>query len=100
MAVQVQLRRGTAAQWTVANTTLASGEIGVEVDTSRFKIGNGTSTWVVLPYGNTIGGNLSALDDVYAVNPADGAVIVYNNSINKWVATTDLEKQNMDGGFY
>ena len=100
MAVQVQLRRGTAAQWTVANTTLASGEIGVEVDTSKFKIGNGTSTWAALIYANSIGGNLSGLSDVYAVSPDDGSVLVYSNSINKWVATTDLEKQNVDGGFY
>lgn len=100
MAIKIQLRRGTAAQWTVANTVLSQGEVGVEVDTSKFKIGNGTSTWVVLPYANSIGGNIGGLDDVYAVNPDDGSVLVYNNSINKWVATTDLEKQNVDGGFY
>lgn len=100
MAVQVQLRRGTAAQWTVANTILAAGEIGVEVDTSKFKIGNGTSTWTTLIYANSIGGSISGLDDVYAVSPDDGAVLVYNNSINKWVATKTLEKQDVDGGFY
>lgn len=100
MAVQIQLRRGTAAQWTAANTILALGEPGVEVDTGKFKIGNGTSTWVVLPYSNSIGGNLAGLNDVYAVSPDDGSVLVYNNNINKWVATTDLEKQNVDGGFY
>ncbi len=100
MAVQIQLRRGTAAQWTATNTILAMGEPGVEVDTGKFKIGNGTSTWVVLPYSNSIGGSLSGLDDVYAVNPDDGSVLVYNNGINKWVSTLDLEKQNVDGGFY
>ena len=100
MAVQIQLRRGTAAQWTAGATILAMGEPGVEVDTGKFKIGNGTSTWIVLPYANSIGGNLGGLDDVYAVSPDDGSVLVYNNSINKWVATTDLEKQNVDGGFY
>jgi hypothetical protein len=100
MSMQIQLRRGTAAQWTAANTTLASGEVGVEVDTSKFKIGNGTSTWVALIYANSIGGVIDGLTDVYAVNPADGSVLVYNSSINTWVATTDLEKQNLDGGFY
>lgn len=100
MAVQIQLRRGTASQWIVANTILALGEPGVEIDTGKFKIGNGTSTWVILPYANSIGGQLSGLDDVYAVNPDDGSVLVYDISINKWISTTDLNKQNVDGGFY
>ena len=46
----MQQRRGTAAQWTAANPVLAAGEIGFETDTSRFKMGNGTSTWSVLTY--------------------------------------------------
>jgi len=50
MAQQIQLRNGTAAQWTSANTTLALGEIGIESDTSKFKIGNGTLAWNALNY--------------------------------------------------
>ena len=46
----MQQRRGTAAQWTAANPILAAGEIGFETDTSRFKMGNGTSAWSVLSY--------------------------------------------------
>ena len=45
MAVQIQLRRGTAAQWTAANPTLAEGEMGVETDTGQFKVGDGTTAW-------------------------------------------------------
>ena len=52
MAVQIQLRRGTAAQWTSANPILAEGEMGVELDTGKWKFGNGTSTWSVLAYGS------------------------------------------------
>lgn len=51
MATQIQLRRGTAAQWTAANPILAEGEMGVELDTSNFKIGNGTDNWNDLSYG-------------------------------------------------
>jgi hypothetical protein len=47
---RMQQRRGSAAQWTTANTTLASGEIGVEVDTNRFKVGDGLSAWSALAY--------------------------------------------------
>ena len=46
----MQQRRGTAAQWTAANPILAAGEIGFETDTSKFKMGNGSSTWTALQY--------------------------------------------------
>ena len=46
----MQQRRGTAAQWTAANPVLAAGEIGFETDTSKFKMGNGSSTWSALTY--------------------------------------------------
>ena len=50
MATRMQQRRGTAAQWTSANPILAAGEIGFETDTSKFKMGNGSSTWSALTY--------------------------------------------------
>lgn len=50
MAVQIQVRRGTAAQWTSANPILAAGEIGAETDTSKFKIGDGVTAWQTLGY--------------------------------------------------
>ena len=50
MAVQMQMRRGTAAAWTAANPTLAAGEIGVETDSGMFKIGDGSTVWTSLGY--------------------------------------------------
>lgn len=50
MASRIQLRRDTAANWTANNPVLAVGEPGVETDTSRMKVGDGASTWTVLPY--------------------------------------------------
>jgi hypothetical protein len=50
MAVQIQLRNDTAANWISANPTLARGEVGVEIDTNKMKIGTGTATWADLPY--------------------------------------------------
>ena len=46
----MQQRRGTKDQWTAANPILAAGEIGFETDTSKFKMGNGSSTWSALTY--------------------------------------------------
>ena len=50
MAVKLQLRRDTAANWTSANPVLSSGEIGYETDTGKFKIGNGTTNWTTASY--------------------------------------------------
>jgi hypothetical protein len=46
----IQIRRGTASQWTSANPTLASGEQGFETDTGKVKIGNGSTAWTSLAY--------------------------------------------------
>lgn len=66
MAVQIQLRRGTAAQWTSANPTLAAGEAGFETDTGRLKIGDGVTAWSSLAYlsGGSGGGGSVAWVDV------------------------------------
>lgn len=50
MSVQIQLRRDTAANWTTADPTLASGEIGLETDTQKIKVGNGSTAWTSLAY--------------------------------------------------
>jgi hypothetical protein len=50
VVTQIQVRRGTAAQWTSANPTLASGEWGFESDTGKVKIGNGSTVWTGLSY--------------------------------------------------
>jgi len=55
MAVQIQFRRGTAAEWTAANTVLAEGELGLETDTTYYKIGNGSTAWTSLAYGSILG---------------------------------------------
>jgi hypothetical protein len=52
MAVQIQLRRGTASAWTAANPTLAIGEFAVETDTDKYKIGDGSTAWTSLGYSS------------------------------------------------
>lgn len=49
-------KRGTAADWTSANTVLRLGEPGYETDTGSFKVGDGVTTWASLPYISTGGG--------------------------------------------
>jgi hypothetical protein len=48
--VRIQVRRGTASEWTSANPTLAAGEMGVETDTRKLKVGTGSTAWTSLSY--------------------------------------------------
>lgn len=52
---QFQFRRDTAANWTSGNPILLAGEMGIESDTKKFKIGDGTTAWNSLPYGGIKG---------------------------------------------
>ena len=82
MAVKIQMRRDTAAAWTAANPVLAAGEMGLETDTTYYKIGNGSTAWNSLAYGayngtisnNTITTAMLQNDSVTADKLADTAV--------------------------
>lgn len=53
--IQLQFRRDTTQNWHQTNPLLASGEMGIELDTHTFKIGDGTRRWNQLPYGGLQG---------------------------------------------
>jgi hypothetical protein len=48
--IRIQLRNDTAENWTTKNPLLLKGEMGVEIDTKKIKIGNGTDRWTALEY--------------------------------------------------
>ena len=50
VSARMAQRYDTAANWTAANPTLLAGEIGVESDTSKIKIGTGSTAWNSLAY--------------------------------------------------
>ena len=53
MAVIIQLRRDTAANWTANNPTPGDGELCLETDTLRYKIGDSSGTqWTSLGYAS------------------------------------------------
>ena len=54
MANRLQLRRDGAQQWANINPILAQGELGIEIDTSRIKIGDGVTPWNSLRYERPI----------------------------------------------
>lgn len=55
MTSRLQNRRDTAANWTSNNPTLAAGEIGLETDTAKYKMGDGATAWNSLAYAYTAG---------------------------------------------
>ena len=55
MAVQIQLRNDTASNWTSADPVLAQGELGVENDTGKVKLGDGVKSWSQLDYAPLTG---------------------------------------------
>jgi hypothetical protein len=65
MAVRIQLRGDSAANWTNTNPVLAAREIGIETNTRKMKIGDGVTAWNSLAYtaGGSVGGPVS-WDDI------------------------------------
>lgn len=72
MAVKIQIRRGSATHWTAINPLLMEGEMGVEVDTGYWKMGNGIDDWNDLSY---IGG------DAYTIAVSKG----YTGTVEEWL---------------
>jgi len=74
MAIQIQLRRGLSTEWTAADPILAEGEIAVETDTLKFKVGNGVTNWNILPYATGATGaqgptGPTGAQGLYGMNP-------------------------------
>jgi hypothetical protein len=62
--ITIKLRRGTAAQWTATNPVLAEGEVGLETDTRKFKVGTGAAAWNSLQYWGGSGGGAADFTDL------------------------------------
>lgn len=73
MAQQIQLRRGTASQWTTADPVLAEGEIGLETDTGQFKFGDGLTAWASLGYSGSDSGGDGITSVAYAATVTPNA---------------------------
>lgn len=94
MATRIRLRRGSAAAWTSANPTLLEGEIGVETDTVKLKVGDGTTAWNDLDYFTVAvdAGDLADLADVdIDGTPADNELLAYDAGSGDWINQTPAE---------
>lgn len=104
----LQLRHATSTEWTSQNPTLLAGELGIEYDTGKFKIGDGSTVWNALQYGvleytlpaagvNTLGGvkigsNITVTNGVISVSK--------QNVIDALGYTPATESGGTDGNGY
>jgi hypothetical protein len=89
---QLQVRRGSASQWTSANPTLAAGEFGFESDTGKFKIGTGSTAWASLAYASLTSSDIpelsqDAIDS--ALTAGTGITKTYNDGANTLTLAVD-----------
>ena len=95
-ALQKQ-RRDTASNWTSNNTVLLAGEWGIESDTKRFKIGDGSTAWQSLDYvpipdtNRLLTGNLTVGTNL---NVSGNAVVTGDFTVNG--TTTTVNTTNLD----
>jgi hypothetical protein len=96
----IQVRRDTAAAWTSANTTLASGEIGFEIDTGKYKIGTGPA-WSALGYAaakaySDLTGPQNLLDtELIRAKLRDYSETISSPAITSGTLTLNLETSNI-----
>jgi hypothetical protein len=95
MAIRIQVRRDSSANWTANNPILQIGEFGFDTTANRFKIGiasGETSRWNVLPYLNVIPSELTELaqDAVEtAITAGTGITKTYNDNANTITLAVD-----------
>ena len=62
---KIIIRNDTAEVWKTKNSILSKGEFGVENDTNKFKIGDGSTAWNDLAYA---GADQAAIENIIAQN--------------------------------
>lgn len=84
----------TSTNWATNNIVLLAGEIGIESDTNKFKVGNGTSAWNELDYA---GGSEIPLYSTTGQN-TDGAMTqkAVTDALPQAVTVTLTESQNFN----
>ena len=58
--IKILLRNDTAANWVSNNPILAKGEMGIEINTKKFKFGDGITPWNNLQYGAGAGTDIAS----------------------------------------
>ena len=98
LKTRILLRNDTAANWETNKTTvLKKGEVGIEIDTNKMKIGDGVTTYGNLKYfGGEAALNFEVFPkddetDVAAITAATGDTEIHNGD-------TAIVKRDIAGG--
>lgn len=81
MSSLIQLRRDTTSNWASINPILAQGELGIDLNLNRIKIGNGITPWLNLPWMDVSKDQLNlTLLDLGIPDGVDGQVLATNGN--------------------
>lgn len=95
LIVRVCHAYATSAQWSNANPVLMSGEMGVESDTRKYKIGDGVTKWSNLSYASGV--SIDTTLNASSTNPVQNKVI--KAELDKKMAKTDkIYEANLEWG--
>lgn len=94
--VAIKIRRGTNAQWLAANPILEAGELGLNTDNNRLKVGNGSLGWNSLSYINISPGDVNEATQDYLGaflqnGTHDGVDVTYNDVLNTIALVVDRD---------
>ena len=92
ITTKIQLRHDTAANWASVNPVLLEGEVGIETDTKKQKIGDGSTPWNNLAYdlGSTaLQSNTTVIDGQWVQSQSIAGTSVakgtYNISLSSYL---------------
>ena len=83
MSTKIQVRRGTAADWSSNNPVLDLGELGFDTTNKILKIGNNINTWSTLPTYIALSNNANSFTGTQAIatgSDTNKGLIVKRNS--------------------
>lgn len=94
---RLQLRHDTAANWTIANTLLLSGEMGIETDTNKIKIGDGITRWNSLPYFASGGSGSTGPTGPAGANGSGGGQVLYMDTAGGDAPQSGILRRQLTG---
>lgn len=96
---QILLRRGTSAEWAIANPVLAAGEFGYDSTAKRAKVGDGQNAWTGLSWVTMSSSDVTRLEAAAAAlqgatAPTDAAMTTIQANPNS--AFAQAQKATID----
>jgi hypothetical protein len=94
MTTRIQLRRDTAQNWSLNNPILLSGELGIETDTLKIKIGNGSRWNSILNYAFKVGqaNGVATLDSTGKIPSSQIPTNINISELIDSLTTSDIEE--------